>query len=241
MIELLKRLLTILGINYAIRFGLSMLRLPSGLVLVLVNLIPLFGTLFLGWNAYDIIFLYWFENIVAGFYTVLKMGHARGDTATSVNTNLGQLKAKPAVIQFFVIHYGMFTFVHGIFVVFVVASKSNFLINREYLALGVFFFALLLSHGFSFWSNYLGRKEYLQKAPADYFFKPYGRIILIHLVILIPGFAGDILYQLGFAAEATELPVSATALIVVFVLFKIVIDLSMHLSSHGFPLKFRLG
>ena len=106
MIDLLKRLLTILGINYAIRFGLSMLRLPSGLVLVLVNLIPLFGTLFLGWNAYDIIFLYWFENIVVGFYTVLKMSHARGETATSVDTNLGQLKAKPAVIRFFILHYG---------------------------------------------------------------------------------------------------------------------------------------
>jgi hypothetical protein len=45
----------------------------SGIVLVVMNLIPLVGVVFFGWSAFNIIFLYWSENVIIGFFNVLKM------------------------------------------------------------------------------------------------------------------------------------------------------------------------
>lgn len=46
--------------------------LPS-LMLVLANLIPLIGVLSWGWNVFDVVVLYWFENVVIGVINLLKM------------------------------------------------------------------------------------------------------------------------------------------------------------------------
>jgi hypothetical protein len=37
------------------------------LALLAANAIPLFGVVFLGWDAFHIVLLYWAENIVIGF------------------------------------------------------------------------------------------------------------------------------------------------------------------------------
>ncbi len=46
--------------------------LPS-LMLVLANLIPLLGVLAWGWKVFDVVVLYWFENVVIGAINILKM------------------------------------------------------------------------------------------------------------------------------------------------------------------------
>jgi hypothetical protein len=43
----------------------------TALFLIAVNLIPLFGVLF-GWSLFSIMFLYWIENGVIGFFNVFK-------------------------------------------------------------------------------------------------------------------------------------------------------------------------
>jgi hypothetical protein len=45
----------------------------SGIVLVVMNLIPLVGVVFFGWSGFNIVFLYWSENVIIGFFNVLKM------------------------------------------------------------------------------------------------------------------------------------------------------------------------
>ena len=205
--------------------ALEALRLPSAQVLVLVNLIPILGALFLGWNAFDVILLYWLENIVVGCSTVIRMLFAQGRSATRVKLNgwsvdPGSRKDKVSVTLFFTAHYGLFTLVHGVFVLLMFGSQWSFWIHHEFMALKLFFVALLVSHGVSLWRNYFGRQEYLEKGFADYFWKPYARIILIHLTVLIG------------ASVAQSVPSPVTA-IVVFVVIKIVIDLAMHLHSHG--------
>lgn len=52
--------------------------LPSTVLLVAANLVPLVGVLFLGWSLWTILVLYWLENGVIGFFNVLKMAAARG-------------------------------------------------------------------------------------------------------------------------------------------------------------------
>ena len=44
--------------------------------LVLANLIPLAGVLFLGWSVWQILIIYWLENGIVGFFNVLKMRKA---------------------------------------------------------------------------------------------------------------------------------------------------------------------
>jgi len=48
----------------------------SLIALLIANIIPLFGVLFLEWDAFSIVLLYWAENLVIGFYNVLKIAFA---------------------------------------------------------------------------------------------------------------------------------------------------------------------
>ena len=87
--------------------------------LVVANAIPLAGVLFLGWSVWTILILYWLENGIVGVFNVLKMARAQGpDTADrrAIAQNPVPSGSKLALIPFFVIHYGLFWFVHGIFV-----------------------------------------------------------------------------------------------------------------------------
>ena len=46
------------------------------IALLAANAIPLFGVLFLEWDAFFIVLLYWSENLVIGFYNILKIAFA---------------------------------------------------------------------------------------------------------------------------------------------------------------------
>ena len=48
-------------------------KLPSAWFLIVVNLIPVFGVFFLGWDAGNVIVLYWLENLAIGAVNVLKI------------------------------------------------------------------------------------------------------------------------------------------------------------------------
>lgn len=114
---------------------------PSAVALVLANLIPLFGVLFLGWDAFAIVVLYWVENLIIGAINVLKMltcspdereidwskfgksseidklKQSFGVNAETVdNAKLVHHGSKLFFIPFFIFHYGMFCLVHGVFV-----------------------------------------------------------------------------------------------------------------------------
>ena len=82
----------------------------SVIALLMANLVPAIGVLFLGWETFLLMFLFWCENVIVGAYNVLKMLLASPDSPTS-------WAGKLFIIPFFCVHYGMFTFVHGVFVV----------------------------------------------------------------------------------------------------------------------------
>ena len=91
--------------------------------LLVANAIPLVGVLFLGWNVWTILTIYWLENGVVGVFNVLKMAKAAGPEPTGAAAMLyngrpvvGGAAAKASLIPFFVMHYGIFWVVHGIFV-----------------------------------------------------------------------------------------------------------------------------
>lgn len=68
----------------------------SIIALAIANLVPVAGVVWFEWNATAIILLYWSENVIIGFYNVLKLALAKME----VEHPLAGL-CKPFVIPFF--------------------------------------------------------------------------------------------------------------------------------------------
>ena len=191
---------------------------PSTVILILSNLIPLFGVLFLEWNIFSILILYWAETAVIGLYTIFKI------------IIFHRWKAI-VLAPFFVVHFGIFMFGHLIFIVVLFANPdglssynvgntpSYLLIVSLIKPLAIAFSSLVLSHGYSFFVNYVGNKEYLERT-KDPFLSPYGRIVIMHLTVLFGGFLSMIFGNAVFA-------------LVLMVIMKIVVDALFHMRQHG--------
>ena len=106
-------------IDRAVRLARATSSTTSVVVLVVFNLIPLIGVLFWGWNVATILVLYWVENGIVGLLNVPKMLLAAGDeTASSgpIGSGGAALTSRVGAVGLFLVHYGIFWFVHGIFV-----------------------------------------------------------------------------------------------------------------------------
>ena len=222
--------------------GLSW-RTPDLSVLTLIgaNLLPLAGALFFGWDAGVILVVYWSENLVVGFYNILKMALACGKSGAGH-------AAKLFLIPFFLIHFGGFCAIHGLFV-HVFASgmdanrgSGNFFPEPEHWPGPLMFVGLLVgviqamwaeygqhifipvvgmfvSHGVSFFQNFLWRGEYRTSRPEVQMALPYGRIVLMHVAIIAAGLPVILL--------GSPLP-----LLVILIGLKTAIDVALHLASH---------
>lgn len=221
----IKALISTLGFGHLLGWFVHLLRIPSAFVLVIVNLLPLLAVFFLHWNPFDLIIAYWIENVVIGFFNVFKILLAEGkraefkNIAVSVNGKALHTISKVSSATFFTVHYGMFTFIHGVFVLGMFAEKSYIFAAGSVASLLGFVLALIFSHGFSFFYNFLGKGEYKYNSSDYYFSLPYARIFPIHLTIIIGGMLAE---TLGFAW-----PVA-----VFFTLIKLAMDLGGHVFEH---------
>ena len=164
---------------------------PSVIALVLANLAPGFGVLFLGWEVFPLLFLFWSENVIIGLLNALKMLLAAPENP------LGWA-AKAFMIPFFCVHYGMFTFVHGVFVISLFGggmvhgsgfpNPQTFWRIMQENHLGWAILGLAVSRGISFVTNYLMNGEYQRASLPVLMQQPYGRIVVLHLTILGGGF-----------------------------------------------------
>ncbi|TGD74710.1 hypothetical protein E4634_05785 [Mangrovimicrobium sediminis] len=201
----------------------------SLVALVAVNLLPLAGVVFLDWDVASLMVLYWSENIILGFFTLLKM---------VMVAPLGTLFAGP----FFVIHYGGFCGVHGLFLVSLLLDSDfspmpddpwpAFLVFPQLLlnvCLEVLrfappewmfaFAALFASHGISFMVNFLRGPEREAGSAQKLMTQPYGRIVVLHVAILFGAFAISIFGEKLF-------------MLVILVLVKLGLDVTLHLREH---------
>ncbi|OGD14735.1 MAG: hypothetical protein A2V76_02625 [Candidatus Aminicenantes bacterium RBG_16_63_14] len=176
---------------------------------ILANLFPLAGVLFLGWDIAAVLFLYWAESAVIGFYNVVKMLTAKSGLVPS---------QKAFFVGFFMVHYGLFMFVHLVFLT-VILSKGlsvpgfglqTFAVIRTGLLM------LFLSHGSAFFLQYLGKGEYRTASEKLLLIQPYGRIVIMHLTIV---FGTAIFWISG----------RRLSLLVLLVLMKIVADVGAQL------------
>jgi len=244
----------------AVRLARATSTTSSAIVLVAFNLIPLAGVLFWGWNVATLLVLYWVENGIVGILNVPKILLARGPAEPGVGAlriNGRASTSNVGAAMFFLIHYGIFWVVHGIFVFSlpafasfagggfgdfgdgffplapnelggafpgsVGAASSAGVRWPDMTAVAWGALGLAISHGASFVVNYLGRREYLRVSPGRQMFAPYGRLVILHLAILLGAFVSLVIGS----------PVGA---LVVLVILKTIVDLTLHLREHGVPI-----
>jgi hypothetical protein len=207
------------------------------IALVAANLIPFWGVLFGGWEAFHVVLLYWSENIVVGFYNILKMVFAKVDKP---HEHLGKL----FLIPFFTVHYGGFCAVHGFFVLMLFGKGESgfepihgetwpcFFVFLQMLlnvlkhiysimppAMRYAMVALFVSHGISFVYNYLIKGEYANVKPDKLMGSPYGRIVIMHFAVL-------------FGAFLTMALGSPVGILIILVGLKTSLDVIFHMRQH---------
>lgn len=198
--------------------------------LVVSNLLPLAGVVWWDWDLFTILTLYWVENGIVGAFNVPKILRAEGTDLpgawrATLNGRPIDSLARVPIAGFFGLHYGGFWLGHGVFVVVVLPLIATGLVGGPIgsgpdwglVAGGAV--ALAISHGISYRDNYLGRGEFRRASPGRQMMAPYGRVVILHLTII-----------LGAALSASlGSPVGA---LLVLVALKTALDLFFHLREH---------
>jgi len=181
--------------------------------LILANLVPLIGVLFFNWDLFLIFFIYWLESGIVGFYNLFKMWNISGEK--------GKVGIIPRTfnrlftICFFMVHYGIFMFAHLTFVYSLFGGHPI-----PFVRIIIPFTSLFLSHGISFFVNFIGNEEFRKISLGQQMGQPYKRIFLMHFTILLGGFGTMIIGTPTFA-------------LVFMIILKMVPDLISHLKEHS--------
>ena len=191
---------------------------PTLAFLLLANVVPLVMVFAEAWSVAEIMLTYWLENVVIGVLNLIRIALCQ---------NPKGVIQKLFVMGFFTFHYGMFTMAHGaILFSLLVYDQLNIgfgpkmvfeIVNTLHLWLPLL--ALFVSHGFSLIWHYLRQGEYKRLNIATLMMRPYGRVVLLHIVALVGGL---VVSKLGA-------PVFALILLIALKTF---VDAKIHLRVH---------
>ncbi|MGZ8364556.1 MAG: DUF6498-containing protein, partial [Caulobacteraceae bacterium] len=78
---------------------------PPMLAVIAFNLVPVASVLWFGWSAGLLVIFYWIENVVIGVFNAPKIAMSAAGQ--------GKLGQAAFYTPFFMLHYGLFTLVHG--------------------------------------------------------------------------------------------------------------------------------
>jgi hypothetical protein len=147
-----------------------------------------YGVLVLDWPVLTVMLLFWLENVLIGGFNVIKM------LRTGRRGGPKQFAAAVGDSVLFTLHYGLFTLLHGIFVITLFSSLRDGGSFEEmgavlhnavfgegfFVALGMLFVMQLLE--FLRW-----RRQPMEQSPSDLMRAPYGRILILHLTLVAGG------------------------------------------------------
>ena len=158
------------------------------MVVLLVDLLPIIAVLAFGWGATPLVALYWLENLVIGVFTVLRM-------IATLAGNIANVFAVLFIVPFFTLHYGMFCFGHGVFIQALATSGSTSgtpdmpgLVSwamQSGQGMVWFMVAIIVINLALYGVDYLMKGEFRDASPMVEMFAPYGRIVTLHVAILL--------------------------------------------------------
>lgn len=207
---------------------------PSAIVLLLVNSVPLLGVALLEWTVYSVVFLYWLETAIIGFYTLLKMLVAgfyrrKQNPALTLQAFAGAPFLAYAGVLFLAVLLYFLTaifqeeylapdpmmglFRNGLYIISTVWNTSN----RVILYSALFFF----SHGMSFVHNFIVRRE-------------MERIDDLNDLLVVPVVRMGVLWLTMWAGGVLVLLLNRSVFgLLMLVVLKTGVDLYAHLRIHA--------
>jgi hypothetical protein len=178
------------------------------LSLVFANGFTIALALIQDWELGTVHAIYWFQSVVIGALTFVRLLGTGGD---------GNRFARLALAGFFAFHYGLF---HVVYLVFLVTFGLMGLFRIVDLPGLVLACALFLANHLVSFLWYRSREEV---PSAQIFTEPYARIVPMHLTIIAGGFVTMML-----PGED-----GARLVLLLFLLLKTAADLGAHLKKHG--------
>ena len=178
------------------------------LVLIAGNLIPLIGAYIFGWSPASIMALYWMETVIIGLLNIVKI--------LSTQEGMG---GKGFLAVFFTLHFGGFCAGHAAFLGSLFGMSD---VIKSLIEFGPLFWtglSFLVTHSISMMINFYGKGEYKRRDANTQMFMPYGRIIILHVVIILSGFLS---FLFGGMAG-----------VILLVALKTVADIGAHVASHA--------
>ncbi len=157
-----------------------------------------------------IVWIYWLQSILIGFFTFIELLKAENPDETSMKMNNQPVTKKNmgCAAFFFLFHFGFFHLVYAIFLLtgFTAGANAKIVLITG----GIFLVESTLDLIRRRSAKQEGEKENIGKM----FFVPYLRIIPMHLMILLPGI-------LGFGTSA------------IFLILKTLADIGMYIATSG--------
>ena len=191
-------------------------------LLLIANLIPVYGVWFLGWHPTEAFIVYAMETMIAGAFTVLKL------LVTTIIRKKDEWPANGAVTQqsgwffifFFIVHYGFFTLVQT--TIFSQSAHLNpagsgmfyFVIHwQDFLTKNIAYslLAFIFSYTIGSFIPFIQKGDYKTTSMLLIMFQPYGRIFIQQFTVIL----GSMFLTLGIGK----------AFILIFVLVKLFFEL----------------
>lgn len=211
------------------RIALEARRRRTLIALVLGNAFPAVGVLWLGWDAFLTVSVYFAETVVVGFYTWARILTATAKAQPDAKQKVETFAGRVFLALFFTVHYGMFVGVQTIFMVVTLGPDSELLVAARagedvtpwLMEFGIAMALLMASHGYSLLVHWFQGGERHRIDPLTVMSKPYGRIVVQQLLVI---FGIMLINALGVSA--------ATVFILLLVAMKTLADATMHLRAH---------
>jgi hypothetical protein len=149
--------------------------------LIVANLFPLLGVLTLGYDAGVVLLIYWTECCIVGMYHLFKIWLA-------LDRNNNAALQKLALTGLYLLNYGVFLAAYLGIIIFMFKSDlmTNFWNEISSISFAILF--LLLSHGISFFVNYIARDEFEKEKSNLLIGSSYSRVLIMNVIFLVGAF-----------------------------------------------------
>lgn len=196
------------------------------LILIIANLIPVYGVWFLGWDAVDAFIVYALETLIVGVLTILKLAVIALFRKKDTWYNEGSSTKVSGVffIIFFILHFGLFAVIQTT----IFSQSANIVppgsgpldfffhwysyINEDITIMLCGFIASYLTR---FFLPFIINAGYKTISMARVMFQPYGRIFIQQFTVIL----GSMFLELGWGK----------AFILIFAIVKIFFEIYVNL------------